>query len=1042
MLRPLTTLGKYLLTLIFLGSISIPILAQQDNTLKRVSGTVKDSTTGQPLKGVVVSLSGVQASKMTGDNGKFEIDARWQDTLAFSHVGFNSVSIVVGGSTTINVSLQREAKELEDVVVVGYGTIKKSDLTGSVTKLTVKDFNPVATSIDEMIAGKAPGVLVVQNTGEPGGGMATNIRGVGSITGGTTPLYVIDGLPIDNSPLISESGNQVVTSRSPRNPLSSLSPSDIASVEILKDASATAIYGSRGANGVILITTKRGVTGPIQVSYTGTVGIQNVHRRLDLLNAEEFKEGINAIIDAGAGDPLDKVTDIINGGTDWQDVVYREDALSQTHNLNLSGGNGKGAFLVALNHSKQNGLVKGSSFDMYGARVNLNHNGDKFKMGFNGNFSYIKDNYIPYGFDVGIRAGVISSMKSYDPTQPLRDADGNYVSDVTGGGDNPAVVIEGSHITGNRYRFSGIFYSEYFILPKLSARVNIGSDISNDDKSVYKDRTTAIGLAQGGLASLYNGMQSNYLFEGLLRFEDEIAKGHRLSVVGGATAQKFVRYNSETHGTGFPTDATTSFNFALADRASLVSESYKSANQLLSYFGRANYNLLDKYLLTATFRMDGSSRFGEQNRFGYFPSLSVGWQIHQEKFFKSLASTVNMLKLRTSWGQTGNQDIGNYTSLSTYASINPDIYVGTRQSYVLNNQLITTLNPLRIPNPDLKWETTTQYNVGLDFGLWNNRITGSIEWYRKITDDMLIDLPVPSESGFNKKLSNIGSMSNRGFEFSVTSNNLRTKHFNWKSDLNFATLKNNLTSLGSINSIITGSMTSEHSNVALITPGSPVWSYYGYEVIGIWQEGDDFSTISNVKDPGHFKFRDVDKNGIINSNDRVNLGNSFPKLTWGFGNTVSYKNFSLYFFFQGVSGLKMFNGTLLETYWPRGGRLRANRLSEPFVNRWTPDNPTNDQPSFVKMTTQSAQAINSKTVVDASYAKLQTVRLSYDLSKRVLKKQIRTFELYLTGQNLITFSDYNGFDPALNPNGNSFFRIDWNGYPSARSYVFGVNIGF
>ncbi|HRO71087.1 MAG TPA: TonB-dependent receptor, partial [Chitinophagaceae bacterium] len=349
---------------------------------------------------------------------------------------------------------------------------------------------------------------------------------------------------------------------------------------------------------------------------------------------------------------------------------------------------------------------------MYGARVNLNHNGEKFKMGFTGNFSYIKDNFIPYGFDVGIRSGVINAMKAYDPTQPVRDAQGNYVSDVTGGGDNPAVIIDGSHIRGNRYRFSGIFFSEYYILPKLSLRGNVGTDISNDDKSVYKDRTTEIGRAQGGLASLYNGMQSNYLFEGLIRYEDEIMDGHRINIVGGATAQKFVRYNSETHGTGFPTDATTSFNFALADRASLVSESYKSANQLLSYIARVNYNLKDRYLLTATFRADGSSRFGEDNRFGYFPSLSLGWQIHQEKFFGSLLNTVNMLKMRVSWGQTGNQDIGNYTSLSTYASINPDIYVGTRQSYVLDDQLITTLNPLRIPNPELKWETTTQSGPG------------------------------------------------------------------------------------------------------------------------------------------------------------------------------------------------------------------------------------------------------------------------------------------------------------------------------------------
>lgn len=1014
----------------------------QTNAQNPVTGTVTDGTSGQPIKGAVITIPRSNLSTVTDDNGRFRINARGNDTLELSHVGYTTLRVPVANRTDIRIPLQLLARELDDVVVVGYGTIKKSDLTGSVSKLTTKDFNPVAVSVDEMIAGKAPGVQVVQSTGEPGGSLATNIRGVGSITGGTSPLYVIDGLPIDNSPLITESGNQVVNNRAPRNPLSSLSPGDIASVEILKDASATAIYGSRGANGVIIITTKRGSTGPLQVSYTGTMGIQNVHQRLELLNAQQYMEGINAIIDAGAGDPLDKVTGIVNGGTDWQDVIYQKNAVLQTHNLNMSGGVGKGTYLVALNHARQEGLVKGSSFDMYGARFNLNHNGEKFKMGLSSNFSYINDKFIPFGFDVGIRSGVINAMKGYDPTQPLRDDQGNYVSDVTGGGDNPAVVIEGTHMFGNRYRFSGIFFGEYFILPKLSLRGNVGTDVNNDDKTIYKDRTTEIGRAQGGLATQYNGSQSNYLFEGLVRYEDEIREGHRLTVVAGATAQKFVRSNSEISGTGFPTDATQAFNFSLADRATVVTESYKSANQLLSYIGRLNYSLLDRYLLTATFRADGSSRFGKDNQFGYFPSVSVGWQIHNEKFFGSLDQTFSNLKLRTSWGKTGNQDIGNYTALSTFASINPDIYVGTRQSYVINDQLVTTLNPLRIPNPDLKWETTTQVNVGLDFGLWLNRISGSIDWYQKTTNDMLVDLPVPSETGFNKKLSNVGSLENSGLEVALTSNNLRIKDFSWRTDLNFATLKNRVKSLGEIDEIITGSMTSEHNNVAIIKPGLPVWSYYGYEVVGIWQKDDDLSAVSNVKQPGHFKFRDVDDNKVIDSDDRVVLGNSFPKLTWGFGNTFSYKNLSLYVFFQGVSGLKTFNGTLLETYWPRGGRLRANRLAEPFLNRWTEDNPTNDQPSFVKMTTQSAQAINSKTVVDASYVKLQTVRLSYDLSKRVLKNKIRSLELHLTGQNLITFSDYLGFDPALNPNGNGYFRIDWNGYPSARSFVFGVNVGF
>ena len=999
-----------------------------------VSGKVTDET-GESLIGAAVLEKGTSNGTITDIDGSYQLTVGDGAVLLVSFVGYQSIEIPVNNRTSINPQLQLDTEQLDEIVVIGYGTQVRREITGAVSSLNEKTFSPsVNASVEQMIEGKMPGVQVVQNSGEPGGGISVNIRGVGSINAGSEPLYVIDGLPIDNSVLIGGTGNQVASTRSPRNPISFLNPADIESIEVLKDASASAIYGARGANGVILITTKSGQSGALKVDYSGHTGINRVHNRLDLLGPEEYMEGINDLIAAGGGDPSEVVTEIQNGGTDWQEVVFRDAAKLQKHNLSFSWGNKNTSYMVSANYTDEEGMVRNTSFTRYGARFNLSHTDEKFRFGSSMTTSYVKDVFVPNGFDVNLRAGAINAAKLWDPTFDVRDANGNFVTTDLFDIDNPEAIITGNHMDGNRYRYLGTMFGEYFITPAFSAKIRVGADVANEDKTVYKDRTTIIGNSLGGVATAYQAMQSNYLFEGTMNFQESFDI-HTIEVLAGVTTQEYTNRSSSQQANNFPTDATLADNFGLADRTTLVNSSGKSKNSLLSYLGRVNYKLLDRYLFTASFRADGSSRFGPGNKYGYFPSFSVGWLINEESFFPSADNLFEMLKLRASWGQTGNQEIGNNQYLTTFTG------GASRTSYVLNDQFVTTFNPSRIANPDLKWETTEQLDFGLDFSIKGGRVSGTIEWYRKNTFDMLLSLPVPSSSGYSSKLVNIGSMYNSGFEFGLNTNNITTNDFNWNTDLNFYTLKNEVEDLGGIEQILTGNFSVAAGSISIIEPGLTLRSFYGYEVEGIWQESDDLNAITNNVSPGDFKFRDVNEDGTIDGDDRVVLGNSFPDFTWGLGNTLTYKGFSLHVFLRGVQGVEMINGNLLEQYFPRSG-VRINRFREPFNNRWTPSNPTNDQPSYLNAASQLSQAVNSRTVVDASYVKLQTVRISYVLPQPFLSQVFNSVEVYATGLNLMTFSDYDGFDPALNPNGSANFRIDWNGYPSATTFLLGLNLGF
>ncbi|MDR8392415.1 SusC/RagA family TonB-linked outer membrane protein [Aliifodinibius sp. S!AR15-10] len=540
---------------------------------------------------------------------------------------------------------------------------------------------------------------------------------------------------------------------------------------------------------------------------------------------------------------------------------------------------------------------------------------------------------------------------------------------------------------------------------------------------------TQFGAAANGEATIQQGNQSNYLIEGTLNFSENYGI-HTIDAVAGMTFQRFLTDRNFMTANDFPSDATFTYNMGLANPELVEINSDRFSNELVSYIGRVNYNLLDKYLVTATVRADGSSRFGEDNRFGIFPSGAIGWRVNEEPFMES-AEAISNLKLRASWGKTGNQEIGNLQFITSF---------GTGPNAVLGNQIVSSIDPSNLANPELKWETTEQIDFGIDFGLWDERISGSADYFHKETSDMLVSIPVPSSTGFNSRLQNIGSILNTGFEFSLDTRNVTTSDFNWRTNFNISFLDNEVQDLGeTVNEIVIGGP-GQVGQAAIIREGDPLRSFYGYEVEGIWQTDDDYSNAPAGVEPGSIKYRDTNGDGQITGEDRTLLGDSFPDVTWAITNNINYKNFNFRFSFEGVEGVSMLNVNMIDTFFPVN--FRRNKLAEPYLNRWTPENPTNEWPSFVNPLSQGQKTVNSYTVQDASYIRLRTVRLSYNLPRSVLGGAIRNASIYGMAENLFTIDDYIGPDPAVNPNANANFRIDWNAAPLVRTFTLGVNLGF
>ncbi|MEL7271376.1 MAG: TonB-dependent receptor [Bacteroidota bacterium] len=998
-----------------------------------VTGTVNDEE-GVPLPGANVIEKGTTNGTQTDFDGNFSLEVNDSNAvLVISYIGYLAQEVPVGDNVSFSINLVPDTAKLDEVVVIGYGTQVKSDLTGAVASISEEDFqNGSKTSVDQMLQGKVAGAQITQSSAQPGGGVSFRIRGNGSLNSSNEPLYVIDGVPISNVPPIQGNGANIPTNTAP-NPLSTISPQDIKSIEILKDASATAIYGSRGANGVVIITTKSGSEGALAIDYSATSGFQTVANPIDLLSGADYVEQIGAILTAEGSSLLPGLSDAsIN--TDWQDVIF-ETAFMQQHNISLSGGTANSKVYASANYTQQEGTVRGSGFERLGARLNWDVTKGKFSASANVSTSLVLDDIAPFGStgnNVNLDAGVISTTLGLPNTIPLRDAEGNLTNPVDVTLDNPINIADGIDIRGRTSRTLVNLRGAYKLLDDLEISARVGTDVSNSRRDAFRSTQTLSGAAAGGVANVLTSKINNYTIEALLNY-NKSWENHTLGALGGYTYQSFDVRSFDGTTQGFLDDQLGTDNLGAGNQAfnQLFSSREKSA--IASFLSRVNYTYKNKLLLTASVRADGSSRFADGEKWGVFPSFSVGYRISEEPFFENV-NFVNSLKVRFGWGQIGNQEIPTSASVNTFVA---------GSSAVFGDTPIVGLSPARIPNPNLTWETSEQLNFGLDFSLFGSRLSGSLDVYDKKTKDLLFAQPVPLQTGFGFQFVNLDNseISNSGVELVLNGVIIKGDKFGWESSLNFTANSNEITSLGDNEAIITNRSLPPPNPVLSTTinrVGDAPFSYFGLQSEGIWQTGEDPSGSAQPDAiPGQPKWIDQNNDGVIDANDRTILGDPYADFIWGLNNTFTFGRLNLSVFIEGVEGVELFSTLLANTYLPFDNS--RNRLAEPILNRWTPNNPTNEWPSFINAGAYGGDVVNSFTVQDASFIRLKTVSLSYDLNVDKLKF-VRNLSVSLTGQNLGLITDYLGFDPDVAGSGNT--RNDIDSYPNSRTFLLGLNVGF
>ncbi|WP_366139626.1 TonB-dependent receptor [uncultured Parabacteroides sp.] len=1002
---------------------------QQDNKGKTITGTVVDAT-GIPVIGANIKVKGTTIGTISDMDGHFVLEVEPGMVLEISYIGYNTQEIKVGQNSTLQIRLKEDAQAIDEVVVVGYGTQKKSDLTGAVTSVKTTELQQTPmTSIDQGLVGRASGVLVTQTSGMPGATASIRVRGSSSLQGGNEPLYVIDGFPVYSGSGFGNTGGNVSMSG-----LAMVNPADIESIEILKDAAATAIYGARAANGVVLITTKTGKKGHDQITFEASFGIANVAKKIDLMKAQDYAKLVNeAYVNDGLEPFYDKeqLAEIakIGDGTDWQDETFRSGS-TQNYQINFSGGDEKTRYSISGNYLNQKGIILGSDFKRYSARVNLDRELFKnFTIGTHLNGSHIIANVVPT--DSGGEDGVITGALKMNPILPVYEDEelGTYtLSNIPGMlARNPVATAKEQKFHNTSTHFLGDIFAQWEIIPDLKLKVSLGTDISYRKADEYTPSNIYQGQGQNS-ASISVNKTINWLNENTLSWNKMFNDIHSLSVLGGFTIQKN-NYESVSASSAQFVNDTMLYNNLGAGAVYNAPESSATQWTMMSYLARVNYSFKSRYLFSVNARVDGSSRFGANHKYGFFPSASAGWRISEESFMEPTREIISNLKLRTSYGFTGNTEIGLYESLATLGSSN----------YVIGNGLVTGFFPNRIPNPDLKWERTGQFDVGVDLGLFNNRLRITADYYNKKTTDLLYDVAIPETSGYSTMLKNIGSVRNYGYELSIESDNL-TGPFTWTTAFNIAFNRNKVLELGGENykDLDPGDGSLKTGAFRRLIVGEPIGVFYGYRFDGIFQNEEECSKQTASPPPigvGLRRYKDLNGDGKVDANnDREILGDSNPKFFGGLTNTFGYKGFELNVFLQYSYGNKIFNYNAIEMETPTGG----NNVYADLVNRWTPENPSN---VYQKATTNRTALVSDRFVEDGSYLKLKTVSLSYGFPT-VSIKHIQGIRLYVTGQNLLTWTKYRGYDPEVSFRGASTLQAgeDFGGYPQSRSFLFGIKL--
>ncbi|WP_278020949.1 SusC/RagA family TonB-linked outer membrane protein [Flavobacterium ginsengisoli] len=897
--------------------ITAGIQAQNTTPLiqSKLDGTVVDAITNQPIIGASVNIKGTTHGVVTDTEGKFyfQTGQKFPYTLIVSYIGYKKLEVTVEKNPVI-ISLREERQELDELVVVGYGTQKRKDITGSVASVPKANLSQVTSSADNLLRGAVAGVVVTQSSGRPGASSSVRIRGGNSITAGNEPLYVVDGILIYNDNSNSSAG--VTYAGASVNVLSTINPADIESIEVLKDASATAIYGSRGANGVVIITTKKGTKGQDNISYQGYFGFQNISKKLKLMNASEWaslRNDVQASIGQAPSFSPEQIEALkTSGNYDWQSAAFVTAAPVQNHNLSFSGGDEKSRYAISAGYFDQDGIVLGSDFKRISLRANYERNySQKFKFGVNANYTNSIANGV--GTNGGAAAGrnpnPLVSVLLTAPVVPIKNADGSYnvtnnpyATSVNGYVPNPINDLDNTINETKLNRILTSLFGEYKFNKELTAKVAVSGDVLNTKQNYYAPSNTTTGAGTKGLASIGERSVGSVLNENTLNYNTHFGENHKFSALGGYTLQytkgEVVNAGAQT----FVNDANT-YN-AIQDGVPVkpYSDAYESV--LKSWLARVNYSYKGKYNFTLSGRADGSSRFGSESLWGYFPSAGFSWNITDEEFANNIKG-VTEAKLRITAGTTGNQEIGNYLPLASMGSVN----------YSFGGTLYTGLAPTRLANPDLKWEKTNQYNVGLDLSLLDRKINFVFDVYYKKTKDLLINVPVPLSSGYATVLQNIGGVENKGFEVGLTTENIKTENFAWNSNIVFSLNRNKVTEIGNgVNEFFpvvpNGSLLQQQP--VIVKVGLPLGSFWGYKTNGIFQTQEEVNTqpkinsLANTK-VGDRKYVDTNGDGVITALDKGNLGTSQPKFVGSFSNTVSYNDFDLNFSFQGAYGGKIFN---------------------------------------------------------------------------------------------------------------------------------------
>ncbi|GAB3306544.1 SusC/RagA family TonB-linked outer membrane protein [Hymenobacter tenuis] len=993
---------------------------------RAVSGRVTDAS-GSGLPGVTVLEQGTSNGTSTSADGSFTLTVQPGATLVMSSIGFGTQNVVVGDRTTLAVTLKSSATELGEAVVVGYGTQAKADVTGSITQLTGKDVaNTPVPSFEQAIQGKAAGVFVENTSGKLGQGIKVRVRGATSVSGGNQPLYVVDGVPVISE---SQSGISAET-----NPIADINPNDIESISILKDASASAIYGSRASNGVVLITTKRGREGATRFNLSYQTGTSSPTRKRDFLDATQYvalarEAAANVGLEAFTETRLQRYaagsTDVNAYSTDWQEEVFQDAPFHQV-DLSASGGSDKTKFFVSGGYSDQKGILVGNQFKRITTRANLDHKASDFvNLGLNFSLSRTENQRLAADNAFSNPMQIVA----LSPITPLIDPRTNLISGALDNNTglpntnypvyyNPLLNTIGASYLATVYRNLGNIYGQLNFTKNLSFRSELGVDLLNQEEDSYYGRLTArnTSFADNGNGQNRTVTNGRFISNNFATYRPVFGELHSLDLVGGFSFEKRrVKSNSVT-GQQFPSDA-----YRQITSAALISEgsSTQTESSLVSWFGRANYAFSNRYLVNVSFRADGSSRFGANNQFGFFPAASVGWIITEEDFLKDNAF-ISQLKPRVSYGVTGNQSFPDFPWQALYSDAG---YGG-----------VPGQAPIQIANPDLKWESTSQLDVGLDFGFFDNRLTGEIDVYQKKTSDLALNVNVPGITGFAQQFRNVGDLENKGLEVVLNTRNLETTNFTWTTSINAAANRNKITNLQG--QIIEGGYLNRAQE------GQPLGVFFGVEYAGVDpQNGDALYYLNTTNSDGSLNRGTTND---YNAAQRTIIGNPNPDWIGGVTNTFSFKNLiDLSFTFQGVFGNQVYDG---------GGKFMSVGFNNGFDNqtsdqlrRWQKPGDITDVPQ-ARLFGGNGIGESSRFLYDASYVRLRTVTMGLNLPKGLASRaKLNSARIFFSGVNLLTFTDYKGWDPEVNTDylaGNISQGNDFYSAPQARTYTFGLNLGF